>query len=159
MVDFVTGQPIVAVVGLKDHGHTWVLLVVVVVVEVHLTTYSTFPRGRRNGGYVVEGWLAKHPHFYSSTPFWVAIGTCAKPERSMPARRGLSIYSRRRDLQCLHEPGAGAGAGVGLPTYCKICRGVRCRLRNGWIGRRRERVPIPRYAVPHFFHGRSLRST
>ena len=124
-----------------------------------MKSYSTFPRGRRNGGYVVEGWLAKHPHVYSSTPFWVAIGTCAKPERSMPARRGLSIYSRRRDLQCLHEPGAGAGAGVGLPTYCKICRGVRCRLRNGWIGRRRERVPIPRYAVPHFFHGRSLRST
>jgi hypothetical protein len=38
LVDFVTGQPIVAVVGLKDHGHTWVLLVVIVVVEVHLTT-------------------------------------------------------------------------------------------------------------------------
>jgi|HubBroStandDraft_6_1064221.scaffolds.fasta_scaffold1550269_1 hypothetical protein len=60
----------------------------------------------------------------------------------------------------IDEPGAGAGAGVGLPTYCKIWRsGVRCRLRNGWIGRRRERVPIPRYAVRHFFHGRSLRSS
>ena len=34
MIDFVTGQPIVVIVGMKDYGHTWVLFVVVVVVEV-----------------------------------------------------------------------------------------------------------------------------